>query len=146
MKWIVLYKCMSLLQADFVCITKIGRGLSCRQVFFRDRALARFSLRRRRERFRTKSQPYYMLIIWRPCKLQTAATNTLRCLKRARSHEIASSSRLAKSSGTVLDLESNVLLLRSFQSIQEVRITKESKHIRSTLAILLRAVVHRSAR
>ena len=87
-----------------------------------------------------------MLIIWRPWKLQTTATNTLRCLKRARSHEIASSSRLAKSSGTVLDLESNVLLLRLFQSIQEVRITKESKHIRSALAILLRAIVLQSAR
>ena len=52
----------------------------------------------------------------------------------------------AQSSWTVLTRESNVLLLRSFQIIHEVRMTKVSKALRSTLVNFLREEVDQVAR
>jgi len=46
----------------------------------------------------------------------------------------------------VLTRESNVLRLRSFQIIHEVRMTKVSKSLRSTMASFLREEVHQAAR
>ena len=80
-----------------------------------------------------------LINIWRPSTLPQAATKTFSCLKRASSQDKASSSRQARSSGAVLILESKVRQLRSFQIIQEVRITMESKHIRSAFATLARS-------
>ena len=51
-----------------------------------------------------------------------------------------------QSSWTVLTRESNVLLLRSFQIIHEVRMTKVSKALRPTLVSFLREEVHQGAR
>ena len=62
------------------------------------------------------------------------------------SQATASSRMQAQSSWTVLTRESNVLLLRSFQIIHEVRMTKVSKALRSTLVNFLREEVDQVAR
>ena len=89
---------------------------------------------------------YYTADSKRPVTRPQAAVNKLLCLKSASTQEAASSSSEDTSWLTVFARRSKVLLLRSFQIIHEVRITKESKHLRSALANLLRDVVHQSAR
>lgn len=75
-----------------------------------------------------------------------AAGKTPMCLKLANNQTSASSLIRSTSSMTVSWFLSKILLFRSFQIIQEVRMTRESKHFRSAFCNLLRDRVHQSAR
>ena len=88
----------------------------------------------------------YMAVLSRPARLSRALDTRNNCLNPAIDQADTSSATLARTSSIVCTRRSKILLFLSFQSSQQVRTSKESKHLRPSLEMPFLANTHQSAK